>query len=278
MAWVRIDDHFDDHPKVVQAGPLGLAMYVAGLCYCNRNLTDGYIPAGQVARLVSFDGLYIDVQGSVGGIDRPDAFHVAEDLVACGLWEPADEGYCIHDYLKYQPSRADIEAERERKSRAGKASVQSRFQHTVKHSVEQAIERSVQPDPDPVPDLNTNTEENTSSSQATKDFPEESDEYRLSCLLRSLILSNRPTAKVPQNLQGWCKQFDLILRVDKRSPPEVETVIEWCQRDLFWRSNILSPKKLREKYDTLALQMKRGAKGGQALGSAEKDYTFGNSN
>ncbi|MCK9601852.1 MAG: hypothetical protein M0R06_22600 [Sphaerochaeta sp.] len=117
-----------------------------------------------------------------------------------------------------------------------------------------------------------------SSSQATQGYPQDSDEYRLSCLLRSLILSNRPTAKVPQNLQPWCKQFDLILRVDKRSPPEVEAVIEWCQRDPFWRSNILSPSKLRKQFDRLALKMtekKARESGGQALGSAEKDYTAG---
>ena len=33
--------------------------------------------------------------------------------------------------------------------------------------------------------------------------------------------------------------------------------MEFSQKDLFWKSNILSPKKLREKYDTLWLQKDR---------------------
>lgn len=56
-----------------------------------------------------------------------------------------------------------------------------------------------------------------------------------------------------------------LLEVDKRDPREVETVIEWCQRDEFWLSNIRSPEKLREKYDTLLGQMMRGKRGMMAF-------------
>ena len=31
MPWVRLDDHFDEHPKLAEAGPLGLALWVAGM-------------------------------------------------------------------------------------------------------------------------------------------------------------------------------------------------------------------------------------------------------
>jgi hypothetical protein len=42
------------------------------------------------------------------------------ELVAVGLWEPTDGGYRVHDYLEYQPSAADLAAQSEKKSAAGK--------------------------------------------------------------------------------------------------------------------------------------------------------------
>ena len=57
MAWVKIDDHFDEHPKIAQAGPLAVAVWLAGLAYCNRNLTDGFIPWSKAQGLVSWQFL-----------------------------------------------------------------------------------------------------------------------------------------------------------------------------------------------------------------------------
>ena len=85
-------------------------------------------------------------------------------------------------------------------------------------------------------------------------FIENSKEMNLSKLLFSLMQINNPKAKQP-NFQNWSKEFDYILRIDKKNIEEVERVIKWCQHDSFWKSNILSPKKLREKYDQLYLKM-----------------------
>ena len=87
-----------------------------------------------------------------------------------------------------------------------------------------------------------------------------SDEVRLSELLYDLILKNNPKAKKP-NIQNWAKYIDLMIRVDGRTPDEIEGAIRWAQSDSFWCANILSTKKLREKYDTLFLQAKRKKNG-----------------
>jgi len=97
MPWSRIDDDFYDHPKIVAAGPCGIALFVCGLSYCNRYLTDGFIPAAQVKRLIDVD----------------DPLELAEHLVSVGLFEPADGGYQIHDYLDYNPSAAETKRQRE---------------------------------------------------------------------------------------------------------------------------------------------------------------------
>ena len=104
MTWTKIDDQFYDHPKVVAAGPLGIALFVCGLSYCSRHLTDGFISTVQVRRLID--------------IDNPG--DVAEKLVAVGLWERRDGGYQVHDYLEYNPSRAKVEAIRQARIEAGR--------------------------------------------------------------------------------------------------------------------------------------------------------------
>lgn len=68
------------------------------------------------------------------------------------------------------------------------------------------------------------------------------------------IQENNPQAKFP-NLQVWAKQIDMMLQTDKRDPTDINAVIEWCQADDFWKTNILSAKKLREKFDQLYVKM-----------------------
>lgn len=57
--------------------------------------------------------------------------------------------------------------------------------------------------------------------------------------------------------QRWAKDIDLMLRIDKLDPDDIAQTIQWCQQDSFWKSNILSGKKLREKYQQLRIKMGR---------------------
>jgi len=73
-----------------------------------------------------------------------------------------------------------------------------------------------------------------------------------------------------------------MFRKDERTPEEVETIIRFSQEDSFWRSNILSTAKLREKFDQLTdkrlSQLGNGSNGKGCLahtGLAEKDYRAG---
>jgi hypothetical protein len=123
MAWVKVDDHIDEHPKIQRAGPLGLALYVAGLCYCNRNLTDGFIPRAKALSLLSWEfygpvertghheGQYkvhtVAIVSGFGG-DDVTSEQVIDRLVGAGLWDEVEDGYLIHDYLEHQSSRDEI--------------------------------------------------------------------------------------------------------------------------------------------------------------------------
>ncbi|HDR8197972.1 TPA: hypothetical protein QC100_005635 [Bacillus thuringiensis] len=89
------------------------------------------------------------------------------------------------------------------------------------------------------------------------------------------IKGNNPKQKEP-NFDNWANEFRLMRERDNREPQEIKAVIDWCQADPFWQGNILSPKKLREKFDQLTIQMKskKGAKNNaESSGSNTNRYS-----
>lgn len=56
------------------------------------------------------------------------------------------------------------------------------------------------------------------------------------------------------NYQTWADDFRKLVELDGKSVDNVRLVIEWCQQDSFWKANILSAKKLRDKYDQLKVK------------------------
>lgn len=94
MTWLRIDDRFTEHPKVVGLPDGAFRLHVHALCYAARNLTDGRITTGALRGL----------RGTV---------RQAATLVEAGVWEKASGDWQIHDYLKYNPSSSQVAEERE---------------------------------------------------------------------------------------------------------------------------------------------------------------------
>ncbi|EJP84672.1 hypothetical protein [Bacillus cereus] len=86
------------------------------------------------------------------------------------------------------------------------------------------------------------------------------------------IKSNNPKHKTP-NLDTWANDFRLMREKDNRELEEIKDVIDWCQLDSFWKGNILSPKKLREKFDQLTIQM-TSKKGVTSNARNQKDSSF----
>lgn len=113
MPWVNLDDQFPEHPKVDGLSDAAFRLHVAGICYCNRHLTDGFVPTNRVRRLVpKFKQTALD------------------ELVGYGMWKPhPPDGYLyeIHDFLDWNRSRDQVVSERERKSKGGKKGAQQRW-------------------------------------------------------------------------------------------------------------------------------------------------------
>ena len=107
-------------------------------------------------------------------------------------------------------------------------------------------------------------EQGTSSSQVASD-PRPDDpapEHRpdvdeLLNLLDAEIEANGN--KAPNRTKANRDSVRLLLDRDEYTPEQVRYVIGWCQRDNFWKANILSPKKLREKFPQLVAKIRSEA-------------------
>jgi len=63
------------------------------------------------------------------------------------------------------------------------------------------------------------------------------------------------------NFQAWAKTIRLMRERDKRTREEIIDVFTWANKDSFWQSNVLSPTKLRDKFDQLTMRIQGGSNG-----------------
>jgi len=166
MTWAKFAAEMPEHPKFVALEPATKWLFVEIVCYCNRQLTDGYITAAQVRRLdvamqgppdakgrhhghsnghsnvtarvaaLQGVGLLEVVSAPQQGGQRGISGGVSEGSVREAVTGPSGRAayYHVHDFNKYQPTRAEvlkqlaegkIRAKRSRERRANGGNVQS---------------------------------------------------------------------------------------------------------------------------------------------------------
>jgi DNA replication protein DnaD len=82
--------------------------------------------------------------------------------------------------------------------------------------------------------------------------------FTLVDLLSEKMRENDPKTKIPETeaqREKWATDFRLLVERDGRPIEEVKEVLAWCQKDSFWRANILSAPKFRERFAQLKLKM-----------------------
>lgn len=103
-------------------------------------------------------------------------------------------------------------------------------------------------------------------------FDKDSIPYKAALHLRRLILKNNPRQQVPKadpfSLEKWSIEMDRLNRLGPvggdeskgYSWDEIAKIMSWCQDHYFWKKNILSAGKLREKVGRLEMDMKQDHK------------------
>lgn len=125
---------------------------------------------------------------------------------------------------------------------------------TVTHGNATEIDKEEDKEKDNISLSEKPKEKKSSSKKEARVFVKGDIEMTIAAYIFTRIKEINPNFK-PKNFQKWCRDIDLILRVDKKDPTELKEVIDWIYDDYFWKSVILSPANLRDKYDNIRTKM-----------------------
>lgn len=247
MVWFKVDDGFYTSRKVLSI-PRTSRLAAVGLWtmagnWSGRELTDGKVPGYVLAEL-----------GATPRLRRA--------LVEARLWlDHGPDGIEFNKWSEYQPTRARVEDDREKerirkeKYRMSRRDTPGTPADVPPGSPQESPGASEIPDPtrpDPTNSSIPNGIEPTSEVATATPRP---DVEQLLDLLDEGIAANG--SRVPSRSKANRDAMRLLLDKDGRTAEQVATAIRWCQADEFWRANILSASKLREKYDQLRLAASR---------------------
>jgi hypothetical protein len=118
MTWVRFDDLFPIHRKVAGLSDSLYRLHTEAIFWCARNTTDGVIRKTELAQISARS-----TAKRAANLVEAGVWHTAGDLCTgckealadAGTPEPRD-GWVIHDYLVFQPSRSKVVHERQAKA------------------------------------------------------------------------------------------------------------------------------------------------------------------
>lgn len=103
MPWVKLSDDFWHNPKVIHAGDSAAGLYARLLSYCGAHMTDGLVPVHMAEFIVSRNRKGLDTLVELELIDRMPTGSLH-----------------IRDYLEYNRSKADWDADAARRRQNGK--------------------------------------------------------------------------------------------------------------------------------------------------------------
>jgi len=102
------------------------------------------------------------------------------------------------------------------------------------------------------------------SHESVDRYPVGDFEYQCVDMLIQSCTAVFPGAKVPRTLEErrkWAVEIERMKRLDKRNESDIIEALTYATTDGFWKSNIRSARKFREKFETLIIQSRsKGAK------------------
>ncbi|MFK5278042.1 replication protein [Lacticaseibacillus paracasei] len=119
-----------------------------------------------------------------------------------------------------------------------------------------------------------NEKKEDSQHSRKREYADDSPEMIEAVYLWSKIKGNNPEHRKP-NLQSWANDVRKMHELDHRPFEKIHKMIDWCQLDTFWQTNILSASKLRSKYDTMAAQANRKFSSGRRVEHTETKENWG---
>ena len=239
-AYFHVDVGYFQNPKVaplVETNPRAVILHLQAIAYSAQHLTDGLAPKRLVMNLAGVEPC--SKQCGEQCIEQCDLQCTIEN----GLLYVADERTIgVHDYLEHQRSSADAK----KASDKGKRAADARWSDASSNAPSIASSNAKR------------ERKNSLVADATRP-----DVDGLCSLLADLIEGNG--SKKPTITKAWRDSARLMLDRDGRDATQAEWLIRWSQKDEFWRTNILSMPKFREKYDQLRIKSGQGVRVNQTF-------------
>ena len=276
--WARMTVDFADSPKVVVLSDAAFRALVEMILWCRRGETDGVIPRAYADRRWGYDSYTTrttnpDTSRSTDPITELRTNH--PDRPSLEVNEAGD--YVLRDFLEHQDSKEQSDARRARNS----ANVRRRWEQ---RDTSRTTTRTTNPDTSRSTSGYTEKEKEKEKEEVLRtsklspttsergcahddeDTPEPTPiaEHRpdVDAVCDAMAASvQRRTGRAPRVTAAWRTQARLMLDRDGRSVEEITRVIDWAEGNDFWRANVLSVPKLRQKFDTLRLQAQRPQRG-----------------
>ncbi|MDM5208436.1 MULTISPECIES: replication protein [Cytobacillus] len=114
------------------------------------------------------------------------------------------------------------------------------------------------------------------STKKKEKYEEDNTYYKMAVYFHSLVKEVAKEAQVEHlvaraNLQTWADDFRKLIEIDKVDKRLAKDVMDWVTKDSFWKVNVLSSRKLREKFGELAIKMNATKKPVKPLRTVIKD-------
>ena len=236
------------------------------LCLTSEQKDRGLIPA--------MDRFLLSVEVASGDIALLES--TIEILTKLRIVGETDEGIRFLNYTKRQyakPSdQPESTRERAKRSREKRAEEKSNANVTPCHATDTDTDTDADTDTErkdiivptvvetPISEPELEGAAVGSKEPKSKRFIFGDEHLELAERLKFRILDHKPTFKVPNSLDQWANTIRLMIEQDGRSPGMITEVIDWCQKDPFWQSNVLSADALRKQFDRLEAQMTKSNK------------------
>lgn len=221
--FARLSLDYADHPKIAGLSDAAFRVHVEMILYSRRYLTDGHI-AKQIAKRWPSNAL---AELATNDVDNPS------------LRQEEDGSYTLHGFDEMQETREEVQVKRDKRAEAGRKGGLARASKLPsKVSSKNVAETEIE------------TEVHT-SHEARPDVEEILDH------LDAAIHRHDPEARLPGRTKGNHDAGRRLIDLDRRTADQVKAVIDWSQQSDFWRPNVRSMTKLREKYDVLRGQAQR---------------------
>jgi hypothetical protein len=250
-AFAKFDVGYLDNPKmadVLDSSLHAICMHFASVLHCSQHLTDGLVAPKAMQRKVGATDADTQILLDAGLWHGPD-----HDCEAC--WEacptiPENRVY-VHDFLEHNRDAAEAKRVSKKRSDAAKARwntpktddancMQSALQNEDVCNAEREREKERE-------------EEAKASSPETVRPDIDGIIQGFSDLLKANDVKHKPG-------QSWHTAARLLIDKDGYTPDQIMFVARFATNDDFWKSNILSIPKLREKFEALKIKAQAQAR------------------